>query len=422
MRFSPLNMLLHHKTIEDLPHLDEDILSTIRKRSKIINQFSYPDNKYPSFRCLIDDNFFSYRSLLSFFPSPPVKPRNPKPIKPELTIIYDKDIPDGKNIRGWVYNTYWSGGCAIVLCFFIIPIIWAILFGVYSATKEEPTSIFANITIFILALILGFAIILLIISVFDWEWPIVKSDNKYKKYTIEEKENIKKSMIEDELKKYEEKLKRYQQDLTDYENYNEKYKALIEQYNIEFETWQKKLNKNYISIFNTEFYNWIRKINSTNFTRSKNNPKKGYSENTFFIQLYNLFPDKIKIDTCLEYYFPDITIKINNVLIDIEIDEPYDYITKQEIHYLDDDGISIDEKRDEYFLENNWFVLKFTERQIVKQKSICVEIVKCIVDFIESGNIDYLEKYLELSTIIKEKKWTKEDARAMVIMNVRDDY
>ncbi len=68
--------------------------------------------------------------------------------------------------------------------------------------------------------------------------------------------------------------------------------------------------------------------------------------------------------------------------IDIEIDEPYEYKTKKEIHYI---GCG-DEDRNKYFISNNWFVIRFTENQIKNHLAECVDIVKAFVHFIDYGD------------------------------------
>jgi len=55
-----------------------------------------------------------------------------------------------------------------------------------------------------------------------------------------------------------------------------------------------------------------------------------------------------------------LTLWVNGVGVDIEIDEPYTFEngTAKEIHYLlDYNGESIDKNRNDIFVANNWFVL-----------------------------------------------------------------
>ena len=125
----------------------------------------------------------------------------------------------------------------------------------------------------------------------------------------------------------------------------------------------------------------------------------------------------IVIDGKVGRYFPDIIIKLKNgINIDIEIDEPYEYTSKKETHYI---GCG-DEERNKYFLDNNWFVIRFSEGQIKNKIYDCIKIIKQIKDLLESGN----HRGICISKIvndISEPRWTKEEARMMAIKSYRDN-
>jgi hypothetical protein len=109
--------------------------------------------------------------------------------------------------------------------------------------------------------------------------------------------------------------------------------------------------------------------------------------------------------------------------IDIEIDEPYTFengVTK-EIHYLlDFNGESIDKGRNDTFVANNWFVLRFAESQIKNNLQECLQIVQFLINFIASNdNKRYLKEFNNLSTRISKGFWTKENARRMARTNYR---
>lgn len=128
------------------------------------------------------------------------------------------------------------------------------------------------------------------------------------------------------------------------------------------------------------------------------------------------FPSYIKVDKILGIYSPDLVLyNGHSCPIDIEIDEPYEYKTKKEIHYI---GCG-DEKRNNYFISNNWFVLRFTENQIKNHLTKCVEIVKALTYFIEWGDTSKLCEAERTIIQIQEPRWTKEKSRMLAIENYR---
>lgn len=148
-------------------------------------------------------------------------------------------------------------------------------------------------------------------------------------------------------------------------------------------------------------------------------PQRGRAENLLFYELMKTYPQYVKIDLKVVSYYPDIIININNCyFIDVEIDEPYDYKTKKEIHYVG----SNDNTRNQFFVENNWFVMRFTEYQIVNELSYCLSIVENMIDFIKTGNTNHLSKIEDIKSKISQSAWTKEEARVMAIENYRDNY
>ena len=70
--------------------------------------------------------------------------------------------------------------------------------------------------------------------------------------------------------------------------------------------------------------------------KNNNEPlQRGASENDLFYALMKEFPSYIKIDKVLGAYSPDLVLYNGcSCHIDIEIDEPYEFQTKKEIHYI----------------------------------------------------------------------------------------
>lgn len=145
-------------------------------------------------------------------------------------------------------------------------------------------------------------------------------------------------------------------------------------------------------------------------------PQRGASEDKLFYALMTEFPSFIKVDKSLGAYSPDLVLHNGcSCPIDIEIDEPYEFKTKKEIHYI---GCG-DEERNDYFSSNNWFVLRFTENQIKYHITECVDIIKAFVHFVEWGDTSKLYEIEETIIQIQEPRWTKEKSRMLAIENDR---
>lgn len=148
-------------------------------------------------------------------------------------------------------------------------------------------------------------------------------------------------------------------------------------------------------------------------------PQRGRSENLLFVQLMEKMPNYVKIDMQVGRYFPDICIIIPGVLaIDIEVDEPYTIGSKSETHYI---GCS-DEFRNEIFADNGWFVLRFSEEQIITQMDNCVEIIESLVAFVSFGRYESLQRMFHLTQVISKPRWSKEQARLLALKNSREQY
>lgn len=111
-------------------------------------------------------------------------------------------------------------------------------------------------------------------------------------------------------------------------------------------------------------------------------------------------------------YKPDIAIvwREKNIFIDVEIDEPYDIISRKPIHYK---GCS-DKLRNSYFLDNGWFIIRVAEKQIVDNCKGVVDFIKfCFfqlaedIRFKSKNNVNSIERW----SYSEAKKWAEEDYR-----------
>ncbi len=156
--------------------------------------------------------------------------------------------------------------------------------------------------------------------------------------------------------------------------------------------------------------------------------KKGVSEMSFFVKLK--FPSLTPTEWSRSYhrnytihfsntgklYLPDITYydPESGLCIDIEIDEPYIGSTGEPIHYSG----SIDDERDNFFLNNGWIIIRFAEEQVANHPELCINMIKKVINEYtefnnQSGNITGPKPI---------KRWTKEEAHKMAFKRVRNNY
>lgn len=152
------------------------------------------------------------------------------------------------------------------------------------------------------------------------------------------------------------------------------------------------------------------------FSRNLENRKRGKTELMFLTRLFKVFGNQVKVDVAPDNYkyFPDFTLvcRETGLHIDIEIDEPYTLKEKEPIHYIDSD----DNYRNEFFLDQNWCIIRFAEEQIAIQPDECVELIKSFITSIQnkSLNLDH--------NVRRVPKWTYEEALVMAYNNNREKY
>jgi hypothetical protein len=150
----------------------------------------------------------------------------------------------------------------------------------------------------------------------------------------------------------------------------------------------------------------------------------GTSEKYFYSFLKRNFGNQIFDHAALEKHknylpkFPDFLLvdEKNRIYIDIEIDEPYAFNIDQVSHCIGDD-----DERNFEFLYNNWFVIRFTEEQVVRFPEECC-------DFIDKIKIQILQKLdgkkieFNYSFPFKQNPWTIESALKLKAINYRNNY
>ncbi len=186
------------------------------------------------------------------------------------------------------------------------------------------------------------------------------------------------------------------------------FERLIQKYNDEKKLYENKL-KEQIDLYQKE----LLKFEHDFYIKSKNackelyyndlkpfiiakrysgDVKRGKSELRFLEVALNLFGNNLFIDMAPEglnkndVYQPDFTFicERTNLHIDIEIDEPYTLKNHQPIHFR-----GSDKNRNDFFLEINWGVIRFTENQIIYSPKECCETIKSIYDSVISVKKTY---------------------------------
>lgn len=183
-------------------------------------------------------------------------------------------------------------------------------------------------------------------------------------------------------------------------------------------------------LFNqTEPYNYpmvkMPKVNSyIKFPRLGRSNKLGFTENTFFEVLNKYFNSDFKIHNNCHIthksgnnaYEPDFLLinekENKNIFINIEIDEPYDGISRIPTH-----EINRDIYRDLFFTNRGYIVIRFTEKQIFEEvKQCCVFIANVIKSIDEKYSNEELDFKTSISSqnqweTLQAKKWSFEKFR-----------
>lgn len=210
----------------------------------------------------------------------------------------------------------------------------------------------------------------------------------------------------------------YKKELEKYEFVMENYKKELAKYDENIELILSETN---ISMFRTQ-----EKVNSLFIGKqpvpSDEEVLKGRYEDKFIDVLKNKMFDKIHSGLKLRVgndngFFPDIAFldREKNLCIDIEIDEPYSLISKIPIHY-----VGVDNNRNNYFLSNGWFVVRFSEKQVAKQPKECCNYLLLLIDEILDSNT---KKYDDFGCLpIPDAVWTYESANKYAISDYRNSY
>lgn len=258
---------------------------------------------------------------------------------------------------------------------------------------------------FILFGTLGYSAFLALMLMFNGESMFkVQSKTDYIQVPLSEEE-IKKSELD-----YKEKIEKYNNDLS----------SINHQYNKELNLYLNTLKTKKPLVVKELFTRNIQP--DINATRGKISIKRGIAELMFLEKLDKEFKGLIFVDmvprvnaySSNNVYNPDFTLICNktNLHIDIEIDEPYSITDKTPIHYKG----SSDERRNDFFLEKNWCVIRFSERQVINQTKECIETIRSIYHNILDMNFYYT------SSLKQDPRWTYEESLILHKNKYRESY
>lgn len=153
---------------------------------------------------------------------------------------------------------------------------------------------------------------------------------------------------------------------------------------------------------------------------------RGYKEESFQISLSKYFRDHFEVSGSVQIYTggrpyePDIALIDKRtggcIRLDIEIDEPYDGMSRKAIHCGGDN-----EARDIYFVDRGWLVIRFSEYQVHSQELSCLKFVAETLSTIHP-NFSVPNELRQVEDLQEEKFWDLLQAQKWEKERYREDY
>ena len=164
----------------------------------------------------------------------------------------------------------------------------------------------------------------------------------------------------------------------------------------------------------------------------KSNLHKSKAKQAFNLVLNKWFTNYIRTDLTLgdyssnrkQPYWTDFVYFDSklNLYVDIEIDHPYELIyDSYETHILEKNYIGENNYRDNFFNKNGWFVIRFSEEQIVKYPESCCKYIGKLL-FQITFNFKYINDFYHIHDLPKMPMWTKSESNYMAKNKYRDLY
>ncbi len=181
--------------------------------------------------------------------------------------------------------------------------------------------------------------------------------------------------------------------------------------------------------FRIGMINQILSVRDELSTSMFSDPMRGFSEIQFEHSLLRRFIGTIGSGKRLGdptdnfAYTPDIVYESRKIGIDIEIDEPYVFASKEPIHYCEPDGGGHkDSDRNAYFTSAGWIVIRFSEQQVIETPNECILVVEYVIRVLEDGEFDSAKCLHKIANDIGHNLWTKRDAQLMAASNYRKKH
>ncbi|NJN12937.1 MAG: hypothetical protein HC815_35400 [Richelia sp. RM1_1_1] len=150
----------------------------------------------------------------------------------------------------------------------------------------------------------------------------------------------------------------------------------------------------------------------------------GISEKTFYQLTKRIFPNIVQGVAFHNPKFPHpysadfLIVHTSGLSIDIEIDEPYVGNTKAPHHCIDQGKDNI---RNKFFTQNNWVVIRFSEKQAVEYPYRCCKTIAKVIAQV-TGDYTFLAQLKDVPLLPPEPMWTIKQAKKWASVNYRRTY
>jgi very-short-patch-repair endonuclease len=119
-------------------------------------------------------------------------------------------------------------------------------------------------------------------------------------------------------------------------------------------------------------------------------------------------------------YSSDFTLILpNGIRSIVEIDEPY-HGTDDRPHHCTDDGK--DDLRDEFFLQGNWMIIRFSEFQICAYPVECCKVIAQTINRVSHQQIIDLALFDSVKDLASDPRWNRARSRKMAAADYRISY
>lgn len=175
---------------------------------------------------------------------------------------------------------------------------------------------------------------------------------------------------------------------------------------------------------NNKQHKWQSEANNLLRSTQSSSANIGASERFFLNRLKKTFPQATfgfayLPDGYNRPYSSDIEIILSNGIgIQIEIDEPYVYKTREPHHCCDNNK---DDSRDEFFLQSGWIVIRFSEYQIITSTDDCIATIAGVAAKINE-NRQLIELVNRSNRLKPDPRWTAKEAGLMAKRKYRESY